>query len=146
MSTSTTNAERMQKLDDAWNARDWETFDAYHDGDSVVVYWPGQDNPTDGGHDHRAEAKRFCNAFPDNRVHNQPYDVLLGDGDYTCFVTRFTGTFTALLELPDGNTIEPTGKAFDVLYSTTARWKDRKIVEEYLFYDDGTVLKHIGLA
>jgi SnoaL-like polyketide cyclase len=145
--TVTTNAERMVKLDDAWNARDWDTFDAYHDGNSVVVYWPGQtDNPTHGGHDHRAEAQRFCAAFPDNRVHNQPYDILFGDGDYTCFVTRFTGTFTAPLELPDGTTIEPTGKAFDVLYSTTARWKNGKIVEEYLFYDNGTFLDQIGLA
>jgi hypothetical protein len=25
----------MQKLDDAWNARDWDTFDAYHDSDAV---------------------------------------------------------------------------------------------------------------
>ena len=31
----TTNAERMQKLDDAWNARDWDTFDAYHEGESL---------------------------------------------------------------------------------------------------------------
>jgi hypothetical protein len=34
MTTSTetiaTNTERMVKLDDAWNARDWDTFDAYH--------------------------------------------------------------------------------------------------------------------
>jgi SnoaL-like polyketide cyclase len=68
--TIATNAERMVKLDDAWNARDWDTFDDYHDGNSVVVYWPGQeDNPTHGGHDHRAEAQRFCAAFPDNRVH-----------------------------------------------------------------------------
>jgi hypothetical protein len=145
--TTTTNAERMQKLDDAWNARDWDTFDAYHDGHSVVVYWPGQEStPTHGGHDHRAEAQRFCAAFPDNRVHNQPYDILFGDGDYTCFVTRFTGTFTAPLELPDGTTIQPTGKAFDVLYSTTALWKDGKIIEEYLFYDNGTFLTQIGLA
>jgi hypothetical protein len=71
-----TNAERMVKLDDAWNARDWDTFDDYH----------------------------------------------------------------------DGNTIQPTGKAFDVLYSTTARWKHGKIMEEYLFYDNGTFLKQIGLA
>ena len=62
------------------------------------------------------------------------------------FVTRFTGTFTAPLELPGGTTIQPTGKAFDVLYSTAARWKDGKIVEEYLFYDNGTFLKQIGLA
>jgi hypothetical protein len=70
--TMTTNAERMQKLDDAWNARDWDMFNSYHEANSVVVYWPGQeDNPTRGGHDHRAE-------------------------------------------LPDGTTIQPTGKAFDV--------------------------------
>jgi hypothetical protein len=125
--TQATNAERMQKLDDAWNARDWDTFDAYHDSNAVVVYWPGQDDPTRGGHDHRAEAIRFCNAF-------------------TCFVTRFTGTFTAPLELPDGTTIQPTGKSFDVLYSTTAKWENGKIVEEYLFYDNGTFLKQTGLA
>jgi hypothetical protein len=144
--TQATNAERMQKLDDAWNARDWDTFDAYHDSNAVVVYWPGQDDPTRGGHDHGAEAIRFCSAFPDNRVHNQPYDILFGDGDFTCFVTRFTGTFTAPLELPDGTTIQPTGKSFDVLYSTTAKWNNGKIVEEYLFYDNGTFLKQTGLA
>jgi muconate cycloisomerase len=144
--TITTNTERMQKLDNAWNARDWDTFDAYHDGESVVVHWPGQDDPTRGGSDHRVESIRFCNAFPDNRVHNQPYAALFGEGDYTSFVTRFTGTFTGPLELPDGTTIQPTGKAFDVLFSTNARWADGKIVEEWLFYDSGTFLKQIGLA
>jgi hypothetical protein len=139
-----TNAQRMQKLDDAWNGRDWDTFDSYHDHHSVAVHWPGQESPTLGGHDHRAEAIRFCNAFPDNRVHNQPYDILFGDGDFTCFVTRFTGPFTAPLELPDGTTIQPTGKSFDVLYSTTAKWDNGKIVDEYLFYDNGTFLAQIG--
>lgn len=102
--------------------------------------------PTHGGDDHREEAKRFCAAFPDNRVRNRPYDVLFGDGDFTCFVTRFTGTFTAPLEQSDETFIEPTGERFDVLYSTAARWKDGKIVEEYLFYDNGTFMNQIGLA
>ena len=142
----TSNAERMQKLDDAWNSRDWSTFDSYHDPD-CVVYWPGREaTPTYGGPDHHAEADRFCRAFPDNQVHNQPYQILFGDGDFTSFVTRFTGTFTQPLEQPDGTTIQPTGKSFDVLYSTAARWKDGKIVEEYLFYDNGTFLTQIGLA
>jgi hypothetical protein len=48
--------------------------------------------------------------------------------------------------LPDGTTIQPTGKSFDVLYSTTAKWENGKIVEEYLFYDNGTFLKQTGLA
>jgi hypothetical protein len=141
-----TNTQRMQKLDDAWNGRDWDTFDSYHDDHSVAVFWPGQESPTLGGHDHRAEAIRFCNAFPDNRVHNQPYDILFGDGDFTCFVTHFTGTFTAPFELPDGTTVQPTGKAFDVLYSTTAKWDNGKIVKEFLFYDNGTFLTQIGVG
>jgi hypothetical protein len=36
------NLERMYVLHEAWNDRDWETFDAYHDQNDVVVYWPGQ--------------------------------------------------------------------------------------------------------
>ena len=141
----TTNAERMYALDEAWNARDWDTFDAYHDPDHVVVYWPErQSMPTRGGPDHRAEAERFCRAFPDNKV-KHPYDLLFGDDDCTCFVTRFTGTFTGPLDLPDGTVIQPTGKSFDVFFSTTARWHMGKIVEEYLFYDSATFMKQIGL-
>jgi hypothetical protein len=79
------------------NARDWDTFDAYHDQSDVVVYWPGREcTPTRGGPDHRAESERFCAAFPDNKVR----------------------TFTGPLELPDGTVIEPTGKSFEVVFST----------------------------
>ena len=140
------NTERMQSTDDAWNSRDWDAFESLHDP-NCVVYWPGrEDSPTNGVHDHREEARLFCEAFPDNQVHNRPYDVLFGDGDFTCFVTRFTGTFTAPLEQPDGTSIEPTGKSFELLYSTAARWRDGRIVEEYLFYDNGTFMNQIGLA
>jgi SnoaL-like polyketide cyclase len=74
-------------------------------------------------------ALRAGRAFPDNEVHH-PYYILFGEGDFTCFVTHFTGTFTAPLEMPDGTVIQPTGKPFDVLYSTAARWRDDKIIEE----------------
>jgi hypothetical protein len=143
---TTDNAQRMLQTDDAWNARDWDAFDRLHDPE-CVVYWPGREaDPTHGGEDHRAEAIAFCNAFPDNRVKNDPYDVLFGEGDFTCFVTRFTGTFTAPFELPDGSVIEPTGRSFDLLYSTAAKWRDGRIVEEYLFYDNGSFLAQVGLT
>ena len=103
-------------------------------------------DPTRGGQDHRAEAIAFCDAFPDNKVKNRPYDVLFGEGDFTCFVTRFTGTFTAPMKQPNGSVIEPTGKSFDVLYSTAAKWRDGRIIEEYLFWDNGTFLTQVGLA
>lgn len=141
-----TNLERMYALDEAWNARDWDTFDAYHEHSDVVVYWPGREKtPTLGGPDHRAESVRFCAAFPDNKV-KHPYDVLFGDDDWTAFVTTFSGTFTSQLELPDGTVIDPTGKSFEVRFSTIARWRDGKIVEEYLQYDNNAFLQQIGLA
>ena len=141
-----TNLERMYVLDEAWNARDWDTFDAYHDQSDVVVYWPGREaTPTLGGPEHRAESIRFCDAFPDNEV-KHPYDALFGDGEYTAFLASFTGTFTRPLELPDGNVVEPTGKSFDVLFTTIARWRDGKIIEEYLKYDNGSFLQQVGLA
>jgi hypothetical protein len=143
---STDNAQLMQQIDDAWNSRDWESFDRLHHPD-CVVYWPGRETqPTRGGVDHRAEAVAFCEAFPDNHVKNRPYDILFGEGDLTCFVTRFSGTFTAPLRQPDGSVIQPTGKAFDVLYSTTGKWRGGRLIEEYLFYDNGTFLLQVGLA
>src|ERR1700758_1946978 len=141
-----TNLERMYALDEAWNARDWETFDAYPDRDEGVVYWPGREKtPRRGGPDHRAESVRFCEAFPDNKV-KHPYDILFGDGDYTAFVAPFTGTFTGALELPDGTVIEPTGKSFEVVFSTIARWRDGTIVEEALMYDTGGSRRQSGFV
>jgi Na+/H+ antiporter NhaA len=61
-------------------------------------------------------------------------------------VTSFTGTFTGPLELPDGTAIELTGESFDVMFSTIARWRDGKIVEEYLKYDNASFMQQIGLA
>ena len=140
------NSERTYALDEAWNARDWDTFDAYHDQSDVVVYWPGREStPTLGGPDHRAESERFCAAFPDNKV-KHPYDILFGEGEYTAFLAPFTGTFTERLELPDGTVIEPTGKSFEVMFSTIAHWRDGLIVEEYLKYDNGLFLQQSGLA
>ena len=131
----------MYALDEAWNARDWDTFDFFHDPGDSVIYWPDrQDSPTHGGPDHRAESIRFCAAFPDNRVHH-PHHILFEEGDFTCFVTRFTGTFTGPLETPDETVIQPTGKPFDVIFSTAAHWRNGKIVEEYLLYDSATFLR-----
>ena len=53
--TEERNMELMQTLDDAWNAKDQEVFVARHKPD-VVVYWPGQPEPTRGIEDHLAES------------------------------------------------------------------------------------------
>ena len=139
------NIRLMKTLDDAWNAQDWDTFDSRH-AENVVVYWPGQPEPTRGGPAHRAESIEFFKTFPDNHVGNDPYKVLFGQGEWTCSVARFTGTMKEPMKRPDGTTIPPTNKSFEVEFCTVAHWQNGKIVEERLFYDLVGLLRQIGVS
>jgi ketosteroid isomerase-like protein len=139
------NRELMQTLDDAWNSQDMETFAKRHKQD-VVVRWPGK-GPTNGVHDHTAEALEFFKTFPDQRVHNRPYKMLIASGDWTCSIANFTGTMKGPMKGPDGKEIPPTGKSFEVDFCTVARWDNNgQIIEENLFYDLVTFMKQIGLG
>lgn len=84
--------------------------------------------------------------FPDNRIANDPYKILFGHGDYTCSVADFTGTMKGPMMGADGKLIPPTNKKFKVEFCTVAHWKDGKIMEEKLFYDQVGLLKQIGLV
>jgi len=143
-SVAARNKELMQTLDDAWNSQDLETFAKRHK-ENVVVRWPGQP-PTNGVHNHQLEAIEFFKTFPDQRVHNRPYKMLIASGDWTCSIAQFTGTMKGPMKGPDGREIPPTGKSFEVDFCTVARWDNGQIVEENLFYDLVTFMKQIGLS
>jgi ketosteroid isomerase-like protein len=138
------NKRLMQTLDDAWNSQDWDTFNKRHSKD-VAVYWPGQPEPTRERHNHEAEAREFFKTFPDNHLVNDPYKVLIADGDHTCSVAEFTGTMMGPMRGADGKMIPPTNKSFKVEFCTVAHWKDGEITEERLFYDLVGLMKQIGL-
>jgi hypothetical protein len=140
------NKRLMKTLDDAWNSQDWDTFNKRH-AKEVAVYWPGQPEPTRGQHSHQEEAEQFFKTFPDNHVGNDPYVVLFGESDWTCSVAKFTGTMTGPMPGPDGTTIEPTNKSFEVEFCTVAHWNEKgEIVQEKLFYDLIGLMRQIGLA
>src|SRR5512137_2039978 len=139
------NKELMVTLDDAWNKQDWETFRKRH-AESTAVHWPGGAEPTRGKKNHQAESVEFFKSFPDNHIVNRPYKVLIGEGDHTCSVAEFTGTFKGPMTGPDGKKIAPTGKKFKVEFCTVATWKNGEIVEERLFYDLVGLMKQIGLG
>jgi hypothetical protein len=42
--------------------------------------------------------------------------------------------------------IAPTGKAFDLDFSTNARWDGDGLIEEFVFWDSAPQAKQIGLA
>ena len=141
--SSETNMKLMKTLDDAWNAQDWKTFSQRHT-DDVIVRWPGR-APTRGIRAHRKEGEIFFRAFPDNHVVNYPYKVFFAQGDWTCSVAEFTGTHKGLMIGLDGKSIRPTNKKFKVDFCTVAHWKDRRIVEENLFYDLVGMMTQLGL-
>ena len=101
MTVEEKDMELMKTLDDAWNSKDWDTFEERH-ADNVVVFWPGQPEPTRGLHNHREESIQFFKTFPDNHLVNNPYKILFYKDDYTCSVADFTGTFKGIMKGLDG--------------------------------------------
>ena len=142
--------ERMQTLDDAWNAGPtshlWETFRTRHTED-VRVYWPGQPEPTVGRLNHDREAVEFFKTFPDQHLVNRPYKIFFAADNHTCSVADFTGTMKGPMKVAGGKVIPPTGKSFHVEFCTVATWNYKgEITEERLFYDLVSFMKQIGLS
>lgn len=121
-----------------------KTFSERH-ADNVAVFWPGQADPTRGVQNHREESIECFKMFPDNHLANDPYKILFAEGDYTCSVADFTGTFKGAMKDLDGKMIQPTNKKFHLEFCTVAYWQDRKILEERLYYDQVEMLKQIGV-
>jgi ketosteroid isomerase-like protein len=142
--TEKRNMELMQTLDDAWNSEDRDVFVQRHKPD-VVVRWPGKP-PTHGIEDHLQESIEFWETFPDQHLDNRPYKVFFASGDWTCSIAHFVGHMNGPMGMPDGSSVPPTGKAFEVDFCTVALWDDGQIVEENLMYDLVTFMKQIGLG
>ena len=135
----------MKKGDDAFNARDFEGMKAVHHP-KIVAHVAGEAKPIKGQPAHAAMMKEMFRIFPDVHVHNDPYPIQFGSGDWITVITRATGTFTGEMILPDGKVIAPTGKAFDLDFATTAKWDGDLLIEEFVFLDSALRAQQIGLA
>ncbi len=135
----------MKQGDDAFNSHDTAAMDAAHHLD-MIAHVTGYTEPIAGRRAHAEAMQGMFRAFPDVHVHNNPYPVQFGDGDWMTVVGRATGTFTGEMGLPDGTTIPGTGKAFDLDFSTTARWDGDQLAEEWVFWDSALMAQQIGLG
>jgi SnoaL-like polyketide cyclase len=139
------NLRLMKAADDAFNCRDLDAMDALHHPE-VVAYTTGAAEPTRILPPHRELIEDLIRAFPDVRVHNDPYPIQFGQGEWTTAISKMTGTFTGELIGPDGPPIPPTGKPFDVKFTTIGKWQNGQLVEEWVFWDQTLLLEQIGLA
>ena len=152
MATTTPNTSRtahllalMKKGDDAFNARDAAGMDAVHHP-NMIAYVTGNAEPIYGRAAHAAAMKQFVRPFPDVHVHNDPYPIQFGSGDWITVVSRVTGTFTGEMKLPNGKVVPPTGNAFDVEFAQTVKWDGDLLMEISAFWDSALQAKQIGLA
>lgn len=121
----------------------WERFGESHSEDIVVYNADG--SITKGLHpQHINDLSPMFVFAPDTRIEKHP--VRFGNGDWTAVIGELEGTFTEPMPLGNGQIIPPTGKKFKLRMATIGHWKDGKMTEEYLFYDNQSFLKQIGLA
>jgi hypothetical protein len=120
----------------------WDRLHESHSKD-VVVHWP-DGHQTQGIEKHIEDLKSMFVYAPDTRIKVHP--VKVASGEWTSVIGEMEGTFTKPMPAPEGKMIPPTGKPFKIVMCTVGHWKDGVMDEEYLFWDNLTFMKQIGLA
>ena len=152
MDKSTNNPGRTARLlalmkqgDDAFNSRDFAAMNVVHHP-NMIAHITGNPKPINGREAHAATMREMFRMFPDVHVHNDPYPIQFGNGDWITVITRTRGTFLGEMLLPGGKRIDATGKAFDLDFCTAARWEADLLIEEYVFWDSALQARQLGLA
>ena len=127
---------------DVFTHQKWDRLHESHSRD-IVVHWP-DGHQTRGIDKHIEDLKAMFVYAPDTRIEVHP--VKFGSGEWTSVIGVMEGTFTRPMPSADGKTIPPTGKSFKLEMCTVGHWKDGVMDEEYLFWDNLTFMKQIGLA
>ena len=132
----------MKEADDGFNARNYDFFLGQRHSEDVKVlqFGVGQMGPRAA---HRGEIDKLIATFPDMRVHNDPYDVQFGQGQWTVAMGKLSGTFTQPMRMPDGTTVQPTGKRFETFFTTVAKWNGDTITEEFVMFDVNDINRQI---
>lgn len=135
---------RFDSLDfQFYNNQQWDSFAISH-ADNIKVYYPDGSVTTGIYPDHINQLTPLFAFAPDTKITKHP--VSFGSGDWTAVIGEMEGTFSKPMDIGNGKTIAPTGKKFKLTMSTIAHWKDGKMIEEYLHWDNQTMMKQIGLA
>jgi hypothetical protein len=127
---------------DVFTNQKWDRLKESHSAD-VAVHWP-DGHVTHGIDRHIADLKAMFVYAPDTRIQEHP--VKIANGEWTSVIGVMEGTFTKPMSIGDGKTIPPTGKTFKLIMCTVGHWKNGVMDEEYLFWDNQTIMKQIGLG
>lgn len=113
--------------------------------ENIVVHYP-DGHTTKGIPDHIKELTFMWTFAPDNRITEHPIRFGTADGQWTAVMGYLDGTFTKPMDMGGGHVIQPTGKAYHLAVATLGHWnKQGQMDEEYLFWDNSTLMNQIGV-
>jgi hypothetical protein len=137
------NLETFDELDYVvFSNQEWVRFHESHSTD-IVCYWP-DGHHTNGLDRHIEDLKAMFVYAPDTKIKVHP--IRFGSEDFTCVTGIMIGTFSRPMPLGNGQFIQPTGKAFAVPMCTIGHWKNGVMIEEWLYWDNATYMKQIGVG
>lgn len=147
MSETRTSTERknLAQFDDldyrVFSQARWEDLKKSHSED-ILVHWP-DGHTTRGLERHVKDLDWMFSYAPDTQIQEHP--IQLADGEWTAVVGVLEQTFTRPMTLPDGRTVEPTGRHLRLQMVTVGHWKDGIMDEEYLFWDNAAFSQQLGI-
>jgi hypothetical protein len=138
---------RLAKFDsldfDYYNNQKWDMLARSH-ADNIKCYYP-DGSITNGLSSHIDQLKPMFVFAPDTKC--KRHVAGFGNGDWAGVIEEVEGTFSMPMPIGNGKTIAPTGKHFKFLLGTVGRWgPDAKMTEEYLFWDNHSIMRQIGRA
>jgi hypothetical protein len=137
------NLATFDSLDFAvFSNQQWDRLKESHAQD-IIVTWP-DGHETRGIDKHIEDLKAMFVYAPDTQIEEHP--IRIGNGSWTAVTGVMTGTFTRVMPMPDGTTLQPTGKKFRLPMATVAHWTAEGVMDhEWLFWDNQTYMKQLGL-
>ncbi|OWU85180.1 polyketide cyclase [Oceanicola sp. 22II-s10i] len=138
------NLDTFDTLDfEVFTGQQWDRLHESH-ADDIKVHWP-DGRVSEGLDTHIDDLKFFFSFAPDTRIETHP--IRIGQGEWTGVVGVIEGTFSQPMNIGNGQVIEPTGKAYKLTMATVGHWTAEGVMdEEYLFWDNQTFYRQIGLA
>lgn len=121
--------------------QEWSRLHESHSKD-IKVHWP-DGHTTSGLAKHIEDLKAMFVYAPNTSIKEHP--IRFGSGNMTCVTGVMTGTFTKPMPM-GGKSIPPTGKSFSIPMCTIGIWENGIMSEEYLFWDNQTYMKQLGLG
>ena len=148
LKTTENNLKLFDDLDlVAFNGRDMKHIADIHHPD-INVYNVSTGDTEGFNPAHKKDIQFLFDTFSDFDIYEHTVGFGGKDKDgnqWTAGISKSRGTFDNPMTLANGKVIKPTGKKFDVRIATIAKWKDGRILEEWLFWDNEDWMRQIGV-